>query len=55
MRDLVLGGASEDRMAEYAFRTRGLRTLLNDGACKIVAGATTPEEVRRVTFLGEGF
>jgi general secretion pathway protein E len=32
---------------------RGMRTLLNDGARKILQGRTTPEEVLRVTQESE--
>jgi type II secretory ATPase GspE/PulE/Tfp pilus assembly ATPase PilB-like protein len=54
LREGLLAGASEDRMADLAFAGRRLPTLARDGAAKIAAGLTTVEEVRRVTFLGEG-
>jgi type II secretory ATPase GspE/PulE/Tfp pilus assembly ATPase PilB-like protein len=54
LRDLIINGADEDSMADFAFGKRGLPTLARDGADKVAAGRTTPEEVRRVTFLGEG-
>ena len=54
LRDLIVAGASEDRLTDFAFSQRKLPTLARDGADKIAAGLTTPEEVRRVTFLGEG-
>lgn len=53
LRELILRNAGEDLMADHAFQTRGYRTLLQDGAAKIAMGLTTPEEVRRVTCLGE--
>lgn len=53
LRDLILKNAGEDRMADHAFGNLGFATLLQDGAAKIAAGLTTPEEVRRVTYLGE--
>jgi len=55
LRDLIVTGASEDIMADAVFKRKGAITLMTDGAAKISAGFTTPEEVRRVTFLGEGF
>jgi type II secretory ATPase GspE/PulE/Tfp pilus assembly ATPase PilB-like protein len=54
MRDLIFSGATEDQMADFAFKQRKLPTLAQDGAAKVAAGMTTPEEVRRVTFMGEG-
>jgi general secretion pathway protein E len=54
LRDLIVEGASEDRMADFAFRQRKLPTLAQDGGAKVAAGLTTPEEARRVTFVGEG-
>ncbi|NCC52172.1 MAG: type II/IV secretion system protein [Spartobacteria bacterium] len=54
LRDLIVSGAGEDRMADLAFAKRKWPTLAQDGAVKAAAGLTTPEEVRRVTFLGEG-
>ncbi len=54
LRDLIVTGAAEDRMADFAFGQRKLATLAQDGAEKVKAGMTTPEEVRRVTFIGEG-
>ncbi len=54
LRDLIVAGAGEDRMADVVFGRRKLATLSQDGADKIVAGLTTSDEVRRVTFLGEG-
>jgi type II secretory ATPase GspE/PulE/Tfp pilus assembly ATPase PilB-like protein len=53
LRDRIAEGASEDSMADYVFGERRLPTLRADGAMKIVRGLTTPEEVRRVTFLAE--
>ncbi|AKJ64835.1 GspE/PulE family protein [Kiritimatiella glycovorans] len=53
LRDLVVADASEDSMADFAFEQRKLPTLAQDGADKVAAGLTTPEEVRRVTFVGE--
>jgi type II secretory ATPase GspE/PulE/Tfp pilus assembly ATPase PilB-like protein len=53
LRDLIVAGAAEDSMADFVFGRRKLATLAQDGAEKVKAGATTPEEVRRVTFLGE--
>jgi type II secretory ATPase GspE/PulE/Tfp pilus assembly ATPase PilB-like protein len=52
LRDMICADASEDAMADYAFGRRGLPTLLQDGARKVRAGLTTPDEVRRVTFPG---
>ena len=54
LRECILSGASEDQMADLVFQRRGLPTLAQDGSDKIAAGWTTAEEVRRVTFLGEG-
>ncbi len=54
LRDLIFSGATEDLMADFAFAQRKLPTLAQDGAAKVAAGFTTPEEVRRVTFLGGG-
>lgn len=54
LRELIIANAAEDRLADHVFGQRALPTLARDGADKIVAGLTTPEEVRRVTFLGEG-
>jgi type II secretory ATPase GspE/PulE/Tfp pilus assembly ATPase PilB-like protein len=54
LRECLLTGASEDQMTDLVFGRRGLPTLAQDGADKAAAGITTPEEVRRVTFLGEG-
>lgn len=53
LRDLITSGASEDRLADIAFKGEDKATLIADGAAKIVSGLTTPEEVRRVTFLEE--
>ncbi len=53
LRDLIVEGASEDRLADLVFVERQLSTLRDDGARKIMRGLTTPEEVRRVTFLAE--
>lgn len=54
LRECMLSGASEDQMADLVFGRRGVPTLARDGADKVAAGLTTPEEVRRVTFAGEG-
>lgn len=53
LRDLIVTGASEDTMSDAVFKRKGAVTLTADGAVKIAAGSTTPEEVKRVTFLGE--
>jgi len=52
MRDLIVAGEPEDRMADFAFKQRKLPTLAQDGATKVAAGLTTPEEVRRVACIG---
>ncbi len=52
VRDLLMDGAGEKRIAEDAFGRRGLPTLRQDGARKVLEGKTTWEEVDRVT-LGE--
>ncbi len=54
LRACIMNDASEDAMASYAFEDRQWTTLAQDGARKVTDGLTTPEEVRRVTFLGEG-
>jgi type IV pilus assembly protein PilB len=35
-----------------AARANGMKTLRDDGLRKVLAGITTPEEVRRVVFTG---
>ncbi len=53
VREMIREGAGEDRIGSYVFGDLGLPTLRADGAHKIRQGATTVEEVRRVTFLGD--
>ncbi len=53
LRARIMAEASEDELAAAAFQERGGLTLAQDGARKIAEGLTTPEEVRRVTFIGE--
>ncbi|MBI2819135.1 MAG: Flp pilus assembly complex ATPase component TadA, partial [Acidobacteria bacterium] len=44
----ILANADASSLARTA-RARGMRTLLEDGWRKVIAGVTTPEEVVRVT------
>ena len=53
VRGMILEHAAEDTMAKHLFGEKGYLTLLGDGREKILSGKTTPDEVRRVTFLGE--
>jgi general secretion pathway protein E len=48
MRTLIHDGASEGRLRDYA-RARGMRTIRDDGLRWVRAGATSLEEVLRVT------
>ncbi|MDR1924338.1 MAG: type II/IV secretion system protein [Planctomycetaceae bacterium] len=53
IRELVRHNANEDAISNYIFNERTIPTLKLDGIEKIKKGLTTPEEVRRVTFLGD--
>ncbi|MDR0390749.1 MAG: GspE/PulE family protein [Planctomycetaceae bacterium] len=52
IRDLIRNTANEDEISNYIFNECNSPTLKVDGIDKIKKGLTTPEEVRRVTFLG---
>lgn len=52
IRELIRHNANEDAITNHIFTELNLPTLKNDGIEKIKKGLTTPEEVRRVTFLG---
>jgi general secretion pathway protein E len=52
IRTLVMQQANANTIKSAALQ-RGMRTLLNDGARKILQGHTTPEEVLRVTQESE--
>jgi len=52
LRALILTHADASSVREYA-DTRGLKTLRQDGAAKILAGVTTTEEVLRVVQQDE--
>ncbi|MDR2642141.1 MAG: GspE/PulE family protein [Planctomycetaceae bacterium] len=52
IRELIRHNANEDAISNYVFNECNLPTLKIDGIRKIKKGLTTPEEVRRVTFLG---
>ncbi len=48
IREMVLKGATEDAIKEKA-RTEGMKTLRENGMAHVLAGATTLEEILRVT------
>jgi type II secretory ATPase GspE/PulE/Tfp pilus assembly ATPase PilB-like protein len=48
LRKMILAHADAGELGRAA-RGRGMRTLLEDGWQKVLAGRTTPEEVLRVT------
>ncbi|MDR1383279.1 MAG: GspE/PulE family protein [Planctomycetaceae bacterium] len=51
IREMIHARASEAAIRKYVFEETGLKTLRQDGADKIRQGLTTPEEVKRVTFM----
>ncbi len=53
VRDAILRGADEPELTSVGFADGALPTLARDGAAKIAAGLTTPEEVTRVAFLDD--
>lgn len=53
IRELLLSGASSDKIKEYAVANNGMVTLWQDAIDKMVAGKTTLEEVIRVTARDE--
>jgi len=53
IREMIRNKADSDTIAGYIFGERSMPTLRSDGADKVRKGLTTPEEVRRVTFLNE--
>ena len=50
IRKMILANADAVSLA-HAARTRGMRTLQEDGLDKMLAGVTTPEELMRVTQM----
>jgi type IV pilus assembly protein PilB len=52
LRDMIGRGASTDQLREYA-KTRGMRTLREDGLRKLFDGWTTLEEVVRETVVDD--
>jgi type II secretory ATPase GspE/PulE/Tfp pilus assembly ATPase PilB-like protein len=48
LRDLAFNQAPTNQVRQAA-RAAGMRTLLEDGKLKILAGVTTPEDLLRVT------
>jgi type IV pilus assembly protein PilB len=52
IRDMIGRGASTDQLREYA-KTRGMRTLREDGLRKLFDGMTTLEEVVRETVVDD--
>jgi type II secretory ATPase GspE/PulE/Tfp pilus assembly ATPase PilB-like protein len=53
VRGAILRGADEPELTSVGFADGAQPTLASDGASKIAAGLTTPEEVARVAFLDE--
>jgi type IV pilus assembly protein PilB len=52
IRDMIGRGASTDQLREYG-KTRGMRTLREDGLRKLFDGMTTLEEVVRETVTDD--
>lgn len=52
IQELILQGAPQKDIAMQA-RAEGMRSMIVDGAIKVLGGLTTMEEVRRVTELGD--
>ena len=48
VRKMILKNVDSGSLKALA-RTKGMRTLLEDGADKVIAGITTCEEISRVT------
>jgi general secretion pathway protein E len=51
LRDLIVSGSASSRL-EQAARSRGMRSMYEDGLSKVLAGLTTFAEVARVTDAG---
>jgi len=49
LREMIFRGEPDLRLREYACRSAGMRSLLEDGARKVVAGQTSTDELMRVT------